>query len=108
MDNRTYLLTLGAARNALLAAIKAAEATLPGHVRAHHWVAQKTSPAPWASTERWYLTQGEPFDTAVLQTLTDLKLMSEALACVAGVTQPLPDTPVAPNLKLAKMRRPSL
>ena len=105
MDNRTYLLNLTSAGNAILGAIKAAEETLPGSVRAHCWVAKKTSPAPWASTERWYLAQAAPLDTAVAQTLTDLKLMSEALACVASVMQPLADTTTAPNLKLAKVRR---
>jgi hypothetical protein len=105
MDSRSYLMDLLCATSALRDAMQLAEHTLPAHVKRQHWEATAAfSLAPWSSVEAWYLTQAHQ-EEVVKAALTDLKLMADALASLTTAVKPLPDTTVAPNLKLARVRR---
>lgn len=97
-----YTRTALHAATILRTAMSEAETTLPSAVTRQHWIAGHHSPSAWRSVEAHY--QGQvPQDLEILATLTDLALMSEALACLTSVTTEKQEGPL--NLHLAKVRR---
>ena len=102
MNNTIYGGPVAYAMSALNTAMQAAKNTLPDEVLRKHYIASKHSPSPWRSVEAQVRTQPD-CDIDVLHTLTDLSLLSEALACLVAVAEPRVTTP--PNLTLAKVKR---
>lgn len=66
-------------------------------------VGSSRSPAAWAKVEAWYGTQADR-DQKVWDTLTDLKLLAEAAACLTTVVKSRERADVKPDLRLAKQR----
>lgn len=81
-----------------------AQSLLPPAVTRHHYITRKHSPSAWRSVEAWFRTQEDDVHKArVLHLLTDLALMSEALACFKSLTaEEVPKAP--PDLSLKKTR----
>lgn len=103
-----YLTAASAVRAALHETMQQAIADLPASIRAQHWMASKHSPAAWRSVEHWYISQ-TPRDQRILDTLTNLALLSDALACLQSVTLTQATTSEQPlDLTLKKQRRVTL
>lgn len=105
MSEQAYHQSAQEALDILKMGIAEAEALLPRPILNKHWQTNAAgSPAAWRSVEAWFRNQDD-CEPQTLDALTDLALMSEALACLKSVTheEPEPDTPV--NLKLSPIRR---
>ena len=97
-----YRKQLPQVKEAIQAAIRQGRDVLPEPVKKQHWIVGHTSPAAWRSVEHWY-TQLREYDPDVAQVLNDLKLLSEAEACLRSVlTAPEPGR--MPDLTLRKRR----
>lgn len=90
---------------ALAVAMRVAKDTLPEEIKSLHWQAKQHSQSPWRSVEAHCRGQ---VGADVLDTLTDLTLMDEALSSLTTVAAPKADRTVAPNLKLSPQRRSTL
>lgn len=87
-------------------AMDEAASLLPAAVTRQYFIVGHHSPAAWRSVESWFRIQ-PVCDLTVAETLTDLALMSEALACLTSVTKKQKEKPLAEGWnKLAKTRRP--
>ena len=85
MPEHAYHISAREAQIILKIAIDEAKALLPPAVTKQHWIVGSHSSSAWRSVEQWYREQ-DALDMDVLATLTDLALMSEALACLVSVT----------------------
>lgn len=99
-----YLLSTAEALSTLTHAMAEAKAVLPEDVILHHWMAAKHSPAAWIAVESWYVGRMDA-DALVSAILTDMRLLSEAVACLTTITKGRERAEVKPDLKLAKVRR---
>ena len=99
---KPYFTAARLSRSSLEQAMAEAKGTLPAFVLKQHFIASKHSPTAWRSVERWYIEYGER-DATTLNTITDLCLMSEALAALFAVTSEIREGPI--NLHVSKMRR---
>ena len=84
MSEHAYHISAREAQVILEMAMAEAKVLLPPAVTKQHWIVAHL-PAAWRSVESWYRGSDRQ-NPDVLATLTDLALMSEALACVARVT----------------------
>jgi DNA replicative helicase MCM subunit Mcm2 (Cdc46/Mcm family) len=84
MPEQAYHISAREAQVILKMAMAEAKALLPPAVTKQHWTVGHL-PVAWRLVESWYrsIATQKP---DVLVTLTDLALMSEALACLASVT----------------------
>lgn len=100
----TYLTAAVRIRDAIQQAMEEAKALLPPEVARYHYIAGKHSPAAWRSVEAWFSAQADHGERArVLNILTDLALLGEALAALKSVTTKQ-ESRAEPNLSLKKTR----
>lgn len=104
MNPDLYLVRVGLALAELEIAMAQAQSLLPPEIMSHQWAgSSRHSPALWAAAEMWYGTQPN-CDQQVWDTLTDLKLLAEAAACLITVVKSREREGVTPDLGLAKVR----
>jgi hypothetical protein len=94
-------------RVALEDAMAQAQRLLPHATRTHHYIAGAYSPTAWRAAESHYRAQTDP-DPVVLQVLTDLALMAEALSALLSITTAREDQRPRGSLKLARRRHSAL
>lgn len=101
-----YFYSARAALTATMQAMRDAQAILPPEIVGCFplLVGSSRSPAAWEKVEAWYGTQADR-DQGVWDTLTDLKLLAEAAACLTTVVRSRERADVEPDLRLAKGRR---
>lgn len=103
MTNAPYWHSATHSMTQLLRAMEEAKATLPPSVIRYHAVFARRELSPWEQTSHWYRMQ-EQANPDALETLTDLCLMEQALACfVTLTTETVSAQP--PDFRLAKRRR---
>lgn len=105
MPEQAYLTSIKEALARLIMAEEEAKVLLPAEVLSIHWQASKFSPSAWRAVEAHFRGH-DTLDPHLIDTLTDLALIAEAIACLttivktaAGIQQPIG------SLKLAKVRR---
>lgn len=100
-----YIYSARAALTATMQAMRDAQAILPPEIAGCFplLIGSSRSAAAWAKVEAWYGTQADR-DQNVWDTLTDLKLLAEAAACLTTVVKSREREGVTPNLRLAKQR----
>lgn len=106
MSEEGYLFTAAVALATITAAMAEAQCLLPVDVVAQRWIASHYSPAAWRSVESWYLARVDA-DAGVSAILTDMVLLSQAVACLTTITKGRVEPERKPDLQLAKMKRVS-
>lgn len=107
MKNNPYLVTAEHALMLVNTSMAQAQKLLPAEIVGLSVFGEKGarySAAAWEKVEFWYGTQPDR-DQHVWDTLTDLKLLAEASACLTTVVKSREREGVVPDLRLAKVRR---
>lgn len=99
-----YFMSAEQALKLLQTAMIEAAALLPQQVLTTHWQAKKHAPSAWRAVEAHYRGHGD-CDPEIMNVLTHLALMSEAIACLTSVTTPEKRSDEPPDLSLKKMKR---
>ena len=104
MPEQAYITSAKEALTTLTMSMEEAKAVLPAEVLSIHWQASKFSSSAWRAVEAHFRGHGN-LEPDILDTLTDLALLSEALACLMTITKTAEasERPIG-SLKLAKVR----
>ena len=108
MPEQAYLTSIKEALARLIMAEEEAKVLLPAEVLSIHWQASKFSPSAWRTVEAHFRGH-DTLDPHLLDTLADLALIADALACLTTITKQAEASqqPIG-SLKLAKVSRQGL